>query len=333
MSVLKSVNLPWSAGRRSGAKDGQLTVLFASARPNQEVLSYLSRRSDLALHEAFTTRGVLQGLTGVDLVVMDEVIELPDTSREVMARSLELSQIPTTTANAFLAETEEWLGRARLASTRQVTYLPSRQVNLVNWSGGVGKTTLAMAICKRFVDRTGRPAALLELSMGGSALPARVSADLPEFFAIATRKAEPAKLQGVSLYPMDGRTIDVLWGEDPDVVRAVLADIRKNHTLFVVDCFPGHPLFAEIAQPAAETTNLVITSPRDDAVLQAHRLMTEIPGTRHLVLNMAKSLADRAESDVVVTLPYNESWAISLDPRLADPLLSLVYSGWKGNHK
>lgn len=333
MSILKGFHLPQRSGRRSGAKDGRITVLFASARPNQEALSYLTRRSDLALREAFTTRGVLQGLPGVNLVVMDEVIELPDTSREVMARSLELSQIPTTTVGAFLAETEEWLGRARLASTRQVTYLPSRQVNLVNWSGGVGKTTLAMAICKRFVDRTGLPAALLELSMGGSALHARVSTDLPEFFAIATHKAEPAKWQGVSLYPMDGRTIDVLWSEDPDGVRTVLADIRKNHTLFVVDCFPGHPLFSEIAQPVAETTNLVITSPRDDAVLQAHRLMTEIPGTHHLVLNMAKSLADRAESGVAVTLPYNESWAISLDPRLADPLLSLVYSGWKGNHK
>jgi hypothetical protein len=83
----------------------------------------------------------------------------------------------------------------------------------------------------------------------------------------------------------------------------------------------------------AETTNLVITSPRDDAVFQAHRLMAEIPGTHHLVLNMAKSLADRAESGVAIALPYNENWAISLDLRLADPLLSLVYSGWKGNRK
>ena len=58
----------------------------------------------------------------------------------------------------------------------------------MNWSGGVGKTTLAMAVCKRFVQNTGLPAALFELSMGGSALHARISPDLPEFFAIATHK-------------------------------------------------------------------------------------------------------------------------------------------------
>ena len=73
----------------------------------------------------------------------------------------------------FLADPSEWLGRARLTSAKQVSFLPARQVNLVNWSGGVGKTTLAMTVCKRFVQNTGLPAALLELSMGGSALHAQ----------------------------------------------------------------------------------------------------------------------------------------------------------------
>jgi hypothetical protein len=49
-----------------------------------------------------------------------------------------------------------------------------------------------MAGCSRFVKTTGMPAALLELSLGGSALHARVSPNLPEFFDIATHKAEPA---------------------------------------------------------------------------------------------------------------------------------------------
>jgi hypothetical protein len=178
------------------------------------------------------------------------------------------------------------------------------------------------------VERTGLPAALLELSMGGSALHARISENLPEFFAIATEKAEPTRWQGVSLYPMDGRTIDVLWSEDPDEVRRVLKEIRRKHTLFVVDCFPGHPLFPELSQPSTGMVHLVVTSPRDDAVLQAHRLMKEVPKPAHLVLNMARNLADRAESGVSVTLPYREGWAQSVDAHLADPLLELVYAGW-----
>ena len=310
-----------------------LVVLLASTSPDQEILERLGQNSDILVREAFTTRGVLQDLPGVHLVILDEVLALPDTSHEVLLRSLEMSGIPVVSPAQFLANPEEWLGRARLANAKRITFLPNRQINLVNWSGGVGKTTLAMAICKRFVQRTGLPAALLELSMGGSALHARVSPDLPEFFSIATHKEEPALWHGVSLYPMDGRTIDVLWNEDPEGVRKVIAEIRRKHTLFVVDCFPGHSLFSELSKPMPGLINLVVTSPRDDAMMQARRLMNEVAEPSHLVLNMAKSLADRTETSVSVALSYNESWALSSDPHLADPILGLVYKGWKAKGK
>ncbi len=310
-----------------------LVVLLGAEKPNQNVLDVLSKNSDLIVREAFTTRGVLQDLPGVHLVILDELISLADTSTEVLHRALEMSGIPMVSQEGFLADPNEWLGRARLTNAKRISFLPARQINLVNWSGGVGKTTLAMAICKRFVQRTGLPTALLELSMGGSALHARITPDLPEFFSIATHKEEPALWYGVSLYPMDGRTIDVLWGEDPEGVRKVLAEIRRKHTLFVVDCFPGHPLFPELSKPMSGLVNLVVTSPRDDSILQARRLMNEVSEPSHLVLNMTKSLADRTETGVSVVLPYNETWAQSTDPHLADPILELVYKGWKTKGK
>jgi len=306
-----------------------VTVLLAARCPRQDLLDQLMGRDDLALREAFTARGVIRGLPGTNLVVMDDVFPAPDAGLEVMQRTLEMSGIPTTNSDGFLADAEEWLAKARLSGTKTITFLPSRQVNLINWSGGVGKTTLSMAICRRFVERTGLPAAMLELSMGGSALHARVSEDLPEFYAIATGHAEPACWNGVHLYPMDGRTIEVLWKDDPERVQDFVAEIRKRHTLFVVDCFPGHPLFEELVKANPATVNLVTTSPRDDAVLQARRLLKEIPGTTYLVLNMAKTLADRAEPGIKVALPYNENWAHSQDKGLADPVLELVYTGWK----
>ena len=306
-----------------------LVVVVATSHPNQAILDGLARFGDIHVREAFTTRGVLQELPGANLIILDSILATPDTSHEILERTIEMSGIPVVSATTFLAETEEWLGRARLTSARKITFLPPRQVNLMNWSGGVGKTTLAMAICRRFVARTGLPAALLELSMGGSALHARISKDLPEFYTIATHKEESALWYGVSLYPMDGRAIDVLWNENPEGVRQILADIRHKHSLFVVDCFPGHPLFPEICGPAAGLVNLVVTTPREDAIYQANGLMREIPEPSHLVLNMAKNLADRAGGGISATLPYNEGWAQSLNARLADPLLSLVYSGWK----
>jgi hypothetical protein len=322
----------WLSALSRKKQELALAVLVASAQPRLDVLEILGQHGVQQIKEAFSTRGVLQDLPGVRLVILDAVLPVADTSAEILARTLEMSGIPQVDLDGFLANPEEWLGRARLANAGRISYLPARQVNLVNWSGGVGKTTLAMAICKRFVARTGLPAALLELSMGGSALHARISRDLPEFYAIATHKEEPAQWSGVSLYPMDGRTIDVLWEEDPQMVGQVLAEIRRKHTLFVVDCFPGHPLFAVLARPAAGLVNLVVTSPRDDALLQAHRLMNELPEPRHLVLNMTRSLAERAEGGVTLSLPYNESWAHTSDARLADPLLELVYAGWRNHH-
>lgn len=310
-------------------RNSDLVIMLAAHQPGKSVLDILSQNENLTVREAFTTRGVLQNLSSVQLVILGDLICLPEVSNEVLQSALELSGIPLVSQVDFLTDPEEWLGRARLASSRQISFLPARQINLLNWSGGVGKTTLAMAVCKRFVQNTGLPAALLELSMGGSALQVRISADLPEFFAIATHKEKPALWNGVSLYPMDGRTIDVLWSEDPQGVRDLLSEIQRKHTLFVVDCFPGHPLFAELSQLRTGLINLVVTSPRDDAIFQARRLIQEISEPRHLVLNMVRSVADRAESGLSIVLQYNETWAQSLDSRLADPILELAYSGWK----
>lgn len=315
--------------KKPGADQAGLSVLLASAHPNPMLIDLLNEREGIRLREAFTAQGVLQGLPGTNLVILDEVIASPSVSGELLERALESSGIPVTSPDSFQAAPDEWLGRARLTGSRQITFLPSRQVNLVSWSGGVGRTTLAMAVARRFAERTGLPAALLELSMGGSAIQARLSDQLPEFFAIATEKAEPVIWQGVSLYPMDGRTLEVLWSEDPDDVRSLLKAIRQRHTLLVVDGFPGHPLFPELSQPELGLFHLVITSPRDDAVAQAQRLVKEVPSPAHLVMNMTRNLADRAESGISITLPFREGWAQSLDARLADPLLGLIYPGWK----
>jgi hypothetical protein len=310
-------------------KNTDLIVLIGTQTPETQVIELLNKEPNVQVREAFTSKGVLQNLSGVQLVILGELLPVSGVSHEILQSSLDRSGIPVVSQPDFILNPREWLGRAHLAAAKEIAFLPARQINLINWSGGVGKTTLAMAICKRFVQNTGLPAALLELSMGGSALHARVSPDLPEFFAIATHKEKPALWQGVSLYPMDGRSIEVLWGEDPEGLRKLLAEIRHNHTLFVVDCFPGHPLFPELTQSRPGLFNLVVTSPRDDAILQARRVLKEIPEPGHLILNMAKSMADRAESGVSVFLPHNETWATSLDHRLADPILNLVYKGWK----
>ena len=189
----------------------------------------------LILREAFTTRGSLTEPGGRE---PGHLGRGHANDRAIRGRSDQNPRDQRHTGGlnpkTFLDRPDEWMAQARLTSARQVTILPSRQVNLVNWSGGVGKTTLAMAICKRFVERTSLPAALLELGMGGCALHARVSADVPEFFTIATQNVPPARWHGVSLYPMDGRTADVMWSEEPDA--GAERDRRNPQTAYPVGC-------------------------------------------------------------------------------------------------
>ena len=317
-----------SSWPRHARKEKELSILLASSNPNSAILETLALHPELSLREAFTTQGLLQELTGVNLVIYDTVLEVSNTSQELVDRAIEMSGVPIASPEAFLADPEEWISRARLSGASKITFLPPRQLNIASWSGGVGKTTLAMALCKRFVERTGLPAALLELSMGGSALQARISPGLPEFYAIATEKEKPGKWHGVSLYPMDGRSFDVLWSEDTAQVSAILDQIRKKHTLFVVDCFPGHPLFPMVDTVGSGKINLVVTSPRADAMMQANRLTKEISPPAYMIMNMTRSFADQAGAGAAITLPFNERWAESLDARLADPMLALVYNGW-----
>ena len=78
---------------------------------------------------------------------------------------------------------------------------------------------------------------------------------------------------------------------------------------------------------------MVVTSPRDDAMMQAKRLLKEVPQPAYLVMNMSRSLADQAGTGAAITLPYNERWAQALDARLADPVLALIYHGWNRRKK
>jgi hypothetical protein len=86
------------------------------------------------------------------------------------------------------------------------------------------------------------------------------------------------------------------------------------------------------------TTILVITAPREESLYQAETLLKELEPVRaarpdlkvHLIMNMVRSLGEKIGMSgmVAASIPHNERWATQLDPRLADPILNLLYPGW-----
>jgi cellulose biosynthesis protein BcsQ len=199
----------------------------------------------------------------------------------------------------------------------------------------VGKSTIALAVAKRFRERN-LPTAFLEANEGGSYLVSRLGPQLHTLYDVITGEGEASEWEGIKLHPIDHRSSQVL-SEDarmPDF----LAGLKKGYTLVVVDASPNHPFWPRLLDLA--TTVLIISAPREDSLFQAETLLKELQPVRaarpdlhvHLIMNMVRTLGERVGMSGMVAagLPYNERMASQLDPRMADPILNLLYPGWSG---
>jgi hypothetical protein len=305
-------------------------VLHAALHPDPAVLDILQQHPNILVREAYSVQGALQNLQNVQLVIIDSLYTTPDTSIDLLQQILDGNHIPHISQQDFLARPEEWLSQVQITETRSIHFLPPRQVNLVNWAGGVGKTTLALAMARRFVEQTGLPTVLIELSLGPGSLQVLTSIPLPDFFDIFTRKAEPGTWQGVKMIPMDGRAFEVAWTDDRAGVLNFFQEVRRQHILTVVDGHPAHPLFSEILAPSHGSISLVISTPRPDTLHQGRCLFQGLPDPKYWIVNQSNSVVDSVEEGITLRLPFRESWAASMDPHLADPLLALLYQGWSG---
>jgi Mrp family chromosome partitioning ATPase len=319
--------------RRKPKKSDKLIVLLASKNPDPNLVDVLAKREEIVMRETFTTRGVIRGIPDADLVVLGEVIPVWDVDLSLMQNTLECNFIPVTTPEQMLISPEEWIATARLANRKTLQYLPSRFVLVTGWAGGVGKSTLALAVAKRFHERN-LPTAILEASEGGSYLVSRLGPQLHSMYDVLTGEDTASEWGGVKLFPIDHRASQVL-AEDPRLPD-FLTGLKRGYTLVVVDASPSHPFWPRLLDLA--TNVIVVTAPRDESLFQSETLLKELEPVRaarpelkiHLIMNMVHSLGERIGMSgmVAASLPHNERWATQLDPRIADPILNILYPGW-----
>lgn len=322
--------------RKKPVPSSKLIVLLAASDPDPKLVDYLARRDDVIMRETFTTRGVIRGLPDADLVVLGKVIPLWDVGESLMQNTLESTKIPVATPAAMLAKPEEWIASARLSSRKKLQYLPSRFVLVGGWAGGVGKSTLALGIAKRFRERN-LPTAFLEASEGGSYLVSRLGPQLHTLYDVITGEQQPTEWEGIKLYPMDYRSSQVL--SEDSRLPGFLTSLKTGYTLVVVDASPNHPFWPRLVDLA--TTILIVTSPREDSLYQAETLIKELAPIQtarpdlqvHLIMNMVRTIGQRIGSAgmVSVSLPYDERSAAQLDSAFADPILNILYPGWSNS--
>ena len=280
-------------------------------------------KTRLTLAEALSTDGVYQELASAHLAIVDfEALCARKIKLELLRQVWERLEIPHCASAEFLAEPPAWLARA-LAAAGSFQSLPPQQVLFTSYSGGVGKTTLALDLALYFAAATKLPVALVELTRGPSALRAVTGvSDGADLYDAATRGMPPATWRGVTLVPYDDDTC----GLTPlDAARAFLVKLTQEHVLTLADVEIPHP-FLELF---ADARQFILASPKPDAWVNAARLKTKFPEAR-VVFNMVRGVGDKvAQAGIARDLDLPWLNEVRLDGALAKRVLPLIYPGWK----
>jgi hypothetical protein len=192
----------------------------------------------------------------------------------------------------FLQDPNEFLKLVSAGASGPVP--PKRVIAFTSYSGGTGKTTLALDTALRFARATQRaaerPALLIEFTFGASALAALTGLQMPSLFDLVTtdvNELEPARYNGVTLIPMEYETARDL---SLDLVRDFLKKQTSDHILTVVDAHWPHGLLPAVQDFVDRW--LIVTTPRVDAVANAEKLRGELKERAFVALNQRGGLVD-----------------------------------------
>jgi hypothetical protein len=316
--------------RRKKRKNKSIVVVVATRHPG--ALAALGQYSALPIEqrEALTSEGLYRALPDAHLVLADlpDLVECGDVGCDRLAQVLETADVVAVSGAEFAAGPSTYLDRARAASGLAEA-LPSRSVALTGLSGGVGKTTCAISLARHFRQRTSLPVAVVEMTLGPSALEALLGGtqDLPHLYEVATQDAKWPVWEGITLAPMDWPTAQLL---EHQIVARVWERLRESHVLTIFDGPAFHPLWLDAAVPLLDTA-YAVSDARPDALVSALHFAAQDDGVpAHVLLNRGDITARIAMPQApVANLPNVGGKANQYPPRLGRELMKLVYPGWR----
>jgi len=153
------------------------------------------------------------------IIDFEDVVPHP-RSLDMIKKVLAETGVIFVSSQEFLAQPDRWLAEAR-AAKGDLTALPQQKaVAFVSYSGGTGKTVLALDTAVHFARRTKMPVFLAEFTYGESALPSMTGKDMPhKLFDLATQLDVGAEVQGC--HP-GTHGLRVLQGSASSPIRAIL---------------------------------------------------------------------------------------------------------------
>ncbi len=254
------------------------------------VFDVLEDMEDVEQTKALFTGQIYDALSEVQLVIVDfeDVVEHPYNT-EMIRRVFAEQEVLFASSSEFLAQPDHWIEEA-LRLKGELTKLPKKRViGFASYSGGTGKTTLALDTAIHFARRTGMPVLVTEFTYGVSSLAALTGLEMPHFFDLATMlDVEAARWKGVTLAPMDYEYCQDL--PTAQIARYLQKEM-KRHVLTVIDATWPHALVGAVLDQVDEW--FAVATPRVDAVENARRLRDELnPGRTSVIINRKGKLID-----------------------------------------
>ncbi len=253
------------------------------------IFDALQGHTGLEYESALFTGQIYEALPGANLIIVDfdDLVEHP-YSVGMLRAIISESDVPFHSSDEFLADPELCLTEAR-RMVGETTELPSkRTVAFVSYSGGVGKTVLALDTAVHFARRAKLPVVLLEFTYGESAVAALVNTHAPALFELATQPdVDPLVWNGVTLVPMDydnSRDLSI------QLLGKYLKDIMREHVLTVIDAHWPHALIGAVRDEIERW--YVVATPRPDAVENAQKLASELGPRASIMLNQKGGIVD-----------------------------------------
>jgi hypothetical protein len=310
-------------------------AVFDILRDHASAVDNGSRSADsLDCTSVLTTGKIYEAIPDVQLAIVDyaDLIAHP-FSPELIRRLLEGASLKVCSSSEFLDDPKRFLTAERLRQRRRALP-PKRTIAFTSYSGGTGKTSLALDTALHFAEQTREtaalPTALFELTYGSSALQALLGLDeaLSLYDLVSTPDLDPPEFGGVSLYPMDYDQVRLL--PSPQVSRYLQTQV-SHYVLTVIDT-PWPPVMVSSLQNEVDLW-IVVTTPRVDAVENARRLRQELSrdyGEEKVILAVNRSggfgtslalMGTRRE----IELSQSKGAGVLFEGRLGREVLTYVY--------
>ena len=226
---------------------------------------------------ALDTGGIYGAIPDTQLAIIDYSDLVPHPfSSDLIRQLLEGAPFPVCSSAEFVADTEKYLTGRRLRQ-RSLPLPPKKTIAFTGYSGGTGKTSIALDTALEFARQTREtfalPTAMFELTYGGSALKAILGLDqAPSLYDLASApETVPADFSGVALYPMDHDQVRLLPAAQ--TLRYIQRRVA-SYVLTVIDVV-WPPILLSSIQNEVDLW-VVVTTPRVDAVENARQLRQEL---------------------------------------------------------